>query len=83
MTDVLGDPDPRQSHASRYEPVDMRKPYSDHLTRGSCFGIRSLSVAAESLQKQPPASKHQLAGVLKLSGQVECDFQPVFRECLE
>ena len=35
------------------------------------------------LQKQPPASKHQLVGVLKLLGQVECNFQPDFRECLE
>ena len=35
------------------------------------------------LQKQPPASRHQLVGVLKLSGQVACHFQPDFRECLE
>ena len=25
------------------------------------------------LQKQPPASRHQLVGVLKLSGQAECE----------
>ena len=34
------------------------------------------------LQKQPPASRNRLVGVLKLLGQVECNFQPDFRECL-
>ena len=34
------------------------------------------------LQKQPPASRNRLVGVLKLSGQVECNFQPDIRECL-
>ena len=34
------------------------------------------------LQKQPPASRNRLVGALKLSGQVECNFQPEFRECL-
>ena len=34
------------------------------------------------LQKQPPASRNRLVGVLKLSGHVECNFQPDFRDCL-
>ena len=34
------------------------------------------------LQKQPPASRNRLVGVLKLAGPVECNFQLDFRECL-
>ena len=45
--------------------------------------MRSLRVAARirRIKSNPPASRNQLLGVLKLSGQAERNFQPDFREC--
>ena len=47
-------------------------------------GMRSLRVAARirRCKSNPPARRNRFVGVLKLSGQVECNFQPDFRECL-